>query len=70
MFEPREPELLRLPTRASATDVITIAAGNAKAKTTAKVLKDARMRFEDIILNPFNPRHGDPFHQLGMPDTK
>ena len=70
MRDPREPELLPPPTRASAIDDIAIAAGNAKAITTAKVLKDARMRFEDIILNPFNPRHGDPFHQLGMPDTK
>jgi hypothetical protein len=49
VFEPREPELTRPPTRASATVVIAIPAGNAKAMTTAKVLKDARMRFEDII---------------------
>jgi hypothetical protein len=49
VFEPREPELPLLPARASATDDIAIAAGNASAITTAKALKDARMRFEDII---------------------
>jgi hypothetical protein len=49
VFEPREPELPPLPARASATDETAIAAGNASAITTAKALKDARMRFEDII---------------------
>ena len=66
MFEPREPELPPRLARASATDEIAIAVGNAKAMTTAKVLKDARMRFEDIILNPFNPRHGDTAHKVGI----
>src|SRR5262245_35496589 len=62
--EPREPELEPPPTRASATDEIATAAGNASAVSTAKVLKDARMRFADIIVNPFRPRHGDAAHKL------
>jgi hypothetical protein len=49
VFEPRDPELPPRPARASATDEIAIAAGNASAITTAKALKDARMRFEDIM---------------------
>ncbi len=66
VFEPREPELPPRLARASATDEIAIAAGSASVMTTAKVLKDARMRFEDIIINPFNPRHGDVAHNLGI----
>jgi hypothetical protein len=64
--EPREPELPPRPTRASAIDEIAIAAGSASVMTTAKVLRDARMRFEDIIINPFNPRHGDAALKLGI----
>jgi hypothetical protein len=70
VFEPREPELPPRPARASAIDEIAIAAGNASAITTAKVLKEARMRFEDIILNPLDPRHGDVTHKVGISDRK
>jgi hypothetical protein len=57
--EPREPELEPPPTRASAIDEIATDTGRASAASTAKVLKEARKRFEDIIVNSYSPRHGD-----------
>jgi hypothetical protein len=68
--EPREPELEPPPTRASAIDETATDTGKASAASTAKVLKDALMRFEDIIVDPYRPRHGGAAHKVGMPRRK
>jgi hypothetical protein len=68
--EPREPEFELPPTRASAIDETATDTGRASAESTAKVLKDARKRFEDIIIDPYYPRHGDAAHKVGMRGRK
>jgi hypothetical protein len=67
---PRDPELEPPPPRASAIDETATDTGRASAASTAKVLKDALMRFEDIIVDPYRPRHGGAAHKVGMPRRK
>src|SRR5690606_28123835 len=64
--EPREPKLKPRPPRASATVAAMIAAGMASAITKANVLKKARKRFEDIIVESLEPQDWDMRYKLGM----